>query len=618
MPSRPSIALLVFLGLSQSPAPLSQGWPVTGGDPGATRHSALTQITKDSVARLEQAWSFDTGANNLQVTPIVAGGVMYLTAASAVFAIEPESGKELWRFAAPAKVSRRGVAYWPGDGTRQPRLFSGIEGGRLVALDARTGEPLSEFGQAGYVDLKVGLGDVKGTFMLDSPAAVYRNVLITGGTNGEGEPSTGLYGDIRGWDARDGRLLWTFHTVPRAGEKGIETWEGESWRNRSGVNAWTYITVDTERGLVFAATGSPTSDFYGADRRGDNLYANSVLALDASTGALKWFRQLVHHDLWDWDLPAPPALIEVSRTGRRIPAVAQMTKMSLVFVFDRVTGEPIFGIEERPVPPSAVPGEAASKTQPFPLRPAPLARTSFDPARDMYNLTPEHAAYCRDLWAKHNMVAAPIFSPPGLTETMVMFPSTLGGGNWSGFSYDPVRRRLFTNIMNLAQVARMELREPAVEGRTPYRRTSPWGSAYGRFWDPKTKVPCSAPPFGELVALDVDTAEVAWRVPLGVFDDLKARGFPSTGTPNIGGTISTASGIIFIAGTIDARFRAFDADNGKLLWETQLPASGHATPLTYAGRDGRQYVVIAAGGDGLLQSPVGGRIVAFALPTGSR
>ena len=381
---------------------------------------------------------------------------------------------------------------------------------------------------------------------------------------------------------------------------------GESWRNRSGVNAWTYITVDAERGLVFAATGSPTSDFYGGDRRGDNLYANSVVALDAATGALKWFRQLVHHDLWDWDLPAPPALIEVVRNGRRIPAVAQMTKMSLVFVFDRVTGEPIFGLEERPVPPSVVPGEAASPTQPFPLRPAPLSRTSFDPARDMYSLTPEHAAYCRDLWAKNNMVAAPIFSPPGLTATMVMFPSTLGGGNWSGFSYDPVRRRLFTNIMNLAQVARMERREPPVEGRVPYRRTSPWGSAYGRFWDPQTKVPCSAPPFGELVALDVDTAEIAWRVPLGVFDDLKARGFPSTGAPNIGGTISTASGILFIAGTIDARFRAFDADSGKLLWDTQLPASGHATPLTYAGRDGRQYVVIAAGGDGLVA--IAGRV----------
>ena len=484
----------------------------------------------------------------------------------------------------------------------------------MVALDAQTGEPITAFGKAGYVDMKTGIGDVDGPYMLESAPAIYRNVIITGGANNEGEPSRGLYGDIRGWDARDGRLLWTFHTVPRAGEKGVETWDGDSWKDRSGVNAWTYLTLDTERGLLFAATGAPTSDFYGGDRHGANLYANSVIALDAATGALKWFRQLVHHDLWDWDLPAPPKLIDVMQNGRRVPAVAQTTKMSLVFIFDRVSGEPMFGVEERAVPASTVPGEAASPTQPFPVRPAPLSRTSFDPARDMYALTPEHAAYCRDLWTKHDMVAAPMFSPPGLTHTTVMFPSTLGGGNWSSFSYDPVRRRLFTNIMNLAQVARMEPRTGDTAGRVPYRRTSPWGSAYARFWNPETKVPCSAPPFGELVALDVDTAQVTWRVPLGVFDDLQARGFPDTGTPNIGGTIATASGLVFVAASIDRRFRAFDADSGKLLWDARLPASGHATPLTYVGRDGRQFVVIAAGGDGLLQSPVGNAIVAFALP----
>jgi glucose dehydrogenase len=613
MPSRLLCTLLILVGLSQGPRPSPADWRVAGGDAGATRHSPLTQITRQNVAGLTTAWSFDTGANNLQVTPIVVDGVMYATGGSTVFAIEPETGKQLWRFDAPGKVARRGVAWWPGDGKLPPRIYSGVEGGSLVGLDARTGEPITAFGTGGYVDLKASIGGVDGQFMLESPPAVYRNVLITGGTNTEGEPSVGLYGDIRGWDARDGRLLWSFHTVPRAGEKGVESWEGESWRNRSGANAWTYLTVDVDRGLVFAATGSPTSDFYGADRRGDNLYANSVIALDAGSGRLKWFRQLVHHDLWDWDLPAPPALIEVSRHGRRIPAVAQMTKMSLLFIFDRVSGEPLFGIEERPVPASVVPGEAASPTQPFPLRPAPLARIAFDPAREMYALTPEHAAYCRDLWSKNDMIAAPIFSPPGLANTMVMFPSTLGGGNWSGLSYDSSRRRVFTNIMNLAQVARIERRVPEVAGRSPYRRTSPWGSAYGRFWNPQTKVPCSAPPFGELVAVDVDDARVAWRVPLGVFDELKTRGFPSTGTPNIGGTVSTASGLIFVAASIDARFRAFDADNGTLLWETTLPASGHATPLTYLGRDGRQYVVIAAGGDGLLQSPVGSKIVAFAV-----
>ena len=298
--------------------------------------------------------------------------------------------------------------------------------------------------------------------------------MITGGSNQEQEPSQGLYGDIRGWDARTGKLIWSFHTVPRPGEPGIETWEGESWKNRSGTNVWTFMTVDVERGLVFAPTGSPTSDFYGADRKGKNLYGNSLIALEAATGKLKWFQQLVHHDLWDWDLPAAPALIDVTRSGRRIPAVAQITKMSTLFIFGRTTGEPIHGIEEMPVPSSDVPGEASWPTQPFPIKPPPLSRTSFDPAKDFYTLTPEHAAYCRDLWDKHKMYTKGIFTPTGLEGTMVTFPSTLGGGNWSGLSFDPVRGLAFANIMNLGQVARMETRTDPASGAVTYKRTSPW------------------------------------------------------------------------------------------------------------------------------------------------
>ena len=474
---------------------------------------------------------------------------------------------------------------------------------------------VTDFGERGYVDLKQSVrGDVDGAFMLDSPPVVYRDIVITGGSNGEGSPSTGLYGDIRGWDARSGKLLWSFHTVPRAGEPGVETWEGESWKNRSGTNAWSYMTVDVERGLVFAPTGSPTSDFYGADRKGKNLYGNCLIALDAATGKLKWFQQLVHHDIWDWDLPAAPILIDVNRDGRRVPAVAQMTKMSTLFIFDRETGAPLFGLEERPVPQSDVPGEATWPTQPFPLNPPPLSRTTFDPAKDFYTLTPEHAAYCRDLWDTHKMYTKGIFTPPGLDGTMVTFPSTLGGGNWSGLSYDPRRGLVFTNIMNLGQVARMERRTDPRTGASTYERTTPWNRTIGRFWNLDTRVPCSAPPFGELVAVNVNTASVAWRVPLGVFDDLKARGFGDTGTPNMGGTIALADGVIFVGGTIDRRFRAFDAETGKLLWETTLEASAHATPMTYQGRDGRQYVVIAAGGGGILRSEPGSKIVAFALP----
>jgi glucose dehydrogenase len=466
------------------------------------------------------------------------------------------------------------------------------------------------------VDLKKSVrGDADGSFKLISPPVVYKDIVITGGSNGEGEPSTGLYGDIRGWDARSGKLLWSFHTVPRAGEPGVETWENESWRNRSGTNAWSYMTLDVARGLIFAPTGSPTSDFYGADRKGKNLYGNSLLAIDAGTGRLNWFHQLVHHDIWDWDLPAAPTLIDVTRNGRTIPAVALITKMSTLFIFDRVTGEPLFGIEERPVPQSDVPGEATWPTQPFPVRPPPLARTTFDPATDLYALTPEHAAYCKELWARNRMYTKGIFTPPGLDGTMVMFPSTLGGGNWSGLAYDPTRGRVFTNIMNLGQVARMERRTDTAAGGVAYRRTSPWGSAYGRFWNPETKMPCSGPPFGELVAVDVNRASVVWRVPLGVFDNLKARGFEKTGTPNIGGTIATAAGLVFIGATIDKRFRAFDAQSGAQLWETRLEASAHATPMTFMGRDQRQYVVIAAGGNGLLVSQPGTKIVAFALPS---
>jgi quinoprotein glucose dehydrogenase len=287
--------------------------------------------------------------------------------------------------------------------------------------------------------------------------------------------------------------------------------------------------------------------------------------------------------------------------------------MSLLFIFDRVTGAPLFGMEERSVPQSDVPGEATWPTQPFPLKPPPLARTTFDPARDFYTLTPEHADYCRQLWDTNRMYTNGIYTPPGLEGTMVTFPSTLGGGNWSGLSYDPVRGLLFTNIMNLGQVARMERRADRSGSTAPFERTSPWKRPIGRFWNLESRIPCSAPPFGELLAINANTAEIVWRVPLGMFEELKKRGLDKTGAPSMGGSIATASGVIFIGGTIDRRFRAFDAGSGALLWETTLEASAHATPLTFMGRDKRQYVVVAAGGGGILRSEPGSKIVAFAL-----
>jgi glucose dehydrogenase len=607
------VAAAASLALRRS-SDIDGDWPAYGRDPGAQRFSPLTQITRQNVAHLRRAWTYDTGIKDLQVTPLVIDGIMYLTGGSIVFALEPETGKEIWKYDARATVSRRGVAYWPGDARTPARLYSGAGDGRMMALDAKRGTLATDFGAGGFIDLKESVrGDVDGQLMLITPPVVYKDVVITGSANGEGEPSTGLYGDIRGWDARTGKLIWSFHTVPRPGESGLETWDGESWKNRSGTNAWTFLTVDVDRGLVFAPTGSPTSDFYGGDRKGQNLYGNSLIALDAATGRLKWFRQLVHHDIWDWDLPAAATLIDVKRNSQSIPAVAEITKMSTLFIFDRVTGEPLFGLEERSVPQTEVPGEATWPTQPFPVRPPPLSRTTFDPARDFYTLTPEHAAYCRELWDKHKMYTRGMFTPPEVERTMVTFPSTLGGGNWSGLSYDPTRRLVFANVMNLGQVARLERRSRPAAGEVEYKRTTPWGRPIGRFWNPENRIPCSAPPFGELVAVDIDRAEIVWRVPLGEFDDLKARGFPHTGTPNIGGTIATAAGVVFIGGTIDARFRAFDADTGALLWETALEASAHATPMTFMGRNGRQYVVVAAGGDGLLVSPPGSTIVVFAL-----
>src|SRR5262245_14735771 len=613
--TRSSDVLMVVAALAASAGMLSaQDWPHRGGDPGEQRFSPLKQITPANVANLRQAWTFDVGASNLQVTPLVVNGVMYLSGGSNVFALEPESGRLLWKFETPAPGGRRGLAYWPGDSSAGPRLLQGA-GDRLLAIDAKTGKLAGEFGGFGWVDLNLGIkGDVDGRIGMLSPPAVYKNIIVTGGNNGENTPSLGLYGDIRGWDARTGKLLWTFHTVPRPGEPGHETWEGNSWKDRSGTNTWSFFTVDTERGLVFAPIGAPTSDYYGGDRKGKNLYGNSVVALDANTGVLKWHQQLVHHDIWDWDIPAAPTLIDVRRNGRTAPAVAVMTKMSLLFIFDRVTGEPIFGMEERPVPQSDVPGEATWPTQPFPLKPEPLSRMRFDPAKDFYSLTPDHASYCKDLWEKNGLYTKGPYTPAGTTGYMVTFPSTLGGGNWNGLAYDPTLGLVFTNVMNLGQVARMQEGKDR-SGGTTYVRATPWGGAVGRFWNPENKIPCSAPPFGELVAVNVNTGDIAWKVPIGMVEDLKAKGFGNTGTLNIGGPIATASGLLFVGATIDGYFRAFDSRSGKQLWETKLEAAAHSIPMTFMGKDGRQYVVVAAGGGSFLGSAPGTKVVSFALPS---
>ncbi len=590
-------------------------WPMFGHDPGASRFSPLKQINARNIARLQPAWTFHTGKPGSEGIPIVVGGVMYVTAANGLFAIEPETGKQLWHYEA-TQVALRGMAYWPGDKSTHPRVYAGIKGG-MIALDATTGKPAPGFANEGLLDLKKGvLGELSDArFSLSSPPTVFGNLVITGSANGEGNPSTGAYGDIRAWDATSGKLVWTFHTVPRPGEPGHDTWPKDGWKNRSGTNAWGFLTVDVKRGLVYVPLGSPTSDFYGADRHGDNLYGNSLVALDAATGKVKWHQQLVHHDLWDFDPAAAPILFEAVRNGRSVPAVAQITKPGILFAFNRLTGEPLYGMEERPVPPSVIPGEQASPTQPFPLKPPPLSRVEFT-KDDIYNLTPEHAAFCRELFEKNQMRPAPLYTPFGLEGNVLMFPSTLGGGGWGGVSTDPSLGLLFTNINNLGQWGHMEKKVDPKTGETTFIRTSAYG-AYARFWNRDTRIPCTNPPFGELVAVDTRTGDIAWRSPLGIIPALEELGVRNAGAPSLGGSIATAGGLVFIAATNDSRFRAFESRTGRLLWDQPIDANGHTIPITYLGRNGKQYVAImAGGGGGYFGGTPSDSVMAFALGQG--
>ena len=649
-------------------AAASKEWPTYGHDPGGMRFSPLTQITPANVGQLQVAWVYHmrgaapppgsggtpvppgvseqlggrgntsppasgrsgrgrgSGFSSSEVTPLVVGGIMYLTTPYfKVVAIDSTTGSEIWAYQLPsANPSTRGAEYWPGDARTPAQIVFGSTDGKLYSLDAKTGKPNPAFGAGGIVDLNTPeiLQGLPGRDGLSSPPIVYKNLVITGGTTQE-NPPRGPAGDVRAWDMHTGALVWTFRSIPRAGEKFNETWAGESWKNRSGVNVWGFLTVDTERGIVYMPFGAPSVDQYGGDRGGDNLFGTSLVAADANTGKYLWHFQMVHHDIWDADLAGAPALIDVRQGGKTIPAVAAISKVGLLFLFDRVTGTPIYGIEERQVPPSEVPLERPAKTQPFPVKPPPLSRMTMT-AGDVATVTPELEAACKKLI--EGMQLGGPYLPVSYNRLRVQFPGNHGGVNWGGTSFNPQLGYLFVNTNELGQMSGLKDRDPnattpaqpngqgnRVDPNGPYDGVTGGGRFSIRGADPQ-QLPCQQPPWGQLTAVDVRTGEFAWRVPLGVTDSLPP-GKQATGRPGNGGTIATAAGLVFVGATDDSRFRAFDGKTGKELWTYKLPGAAQATPITYEGRDGAQYVVIAATGGGFFGNPTtGDSVMAFALP----
>ena len=618
-------AILGFLAcLSLASSAGAQEWHYYGGDAGGTRFSPLTQINRGNVSRLKRAWTYHTGEVEregnatdrhrvapFESTPLVVDGVLYFsTPSNRVIALNAETGEEIWKFDPQANSGKprlyyqhRGVSYWQSKDGRDKRILYGTFDAKLIALNATTGKPCSDFGTDGVLNLRNGLeGDQPGTlYSVTSAPGIFKDLVITGAMVPE-FPSKGPSGQVRAFDVRTGKLVWTFHTIPKPGEAGHETWEGDAWKGRTGANVWSTMSVDNERGLVFLPIGSSSYDFYGADRKGADLFSNSLVALNAASGKLVWYFQMVHHDIWDYDMPAQPVLITVMHDGKKIPAVAQVTKMGFVFVLDRLTGKPLFPVEERPVPKSEVPSEAAWPTQPFPLKPPPLVRQSLSES-DVADVTPASQKYCSELF--HSVRGGKVYTPYGLDLTLIV-PGTLGGGNWSGASYDVRTGYLFVNVNELGAIGELE---PQPEGSPEkYRRNSKRGE-YARFWD-ENELPCQKPPWGTLNAVNMNTGEIAWKVPLGTMEGISGK----PGSPNLGGTI-VANGLIFVGATTDAKLRAFDEMTGEELWSTDLEASAHATPITYQGKKvGKQFVVIAAGGGGYFRGKISDTLAAYALP----
>jgi len=686
------------LGILAGLAAADEDWPVYLGDKASRQFSAAAQLTPENVGRLEVAWTYASGGaspnqrSQIQCNPLVVDGVLYGTSADLkLFALDAASGEERWVFdpvtegMAKGGVNR-GLVMWSSGA--ESRLFYG-NGNWLHAIDPVTGRRIPAFGEGGSVDLRKGLGrPPEGLWVsANTPGVLAGDLLVTGIRVSEG-PGAAAPGSIRAYDVRSGKIAWRFDTIPGPGEFGHDTWPPDAHRTAGGANVWTGFALDEQRGLVFCPTGSAAYDFWGGDRIGENLFANCLIALDAATGERVWHYQVVRHDLWDRDLPAPPNLVTLTRDGRRVDAVAQVTKSGHVFVFERETGEPLFPIRELPVPASELEGESAWPTQPFPEKPAPFSRQHYT-----HEQIPElDPATHREVLERFVKLRPHVPHGPPSVEGTILFPGFDGGGEWGGAATDE-EGVLYVNGQDLPAVIRMvpapeaaaggggaalyarfcaachgvdrkgeatraippleglagpakreevaallasgkggmpsfaflgdDARERLVsylfgespgEGDGELEVGSPYVMAGYEFWFDSKGYPAVKPPWGTLNAIDLNTGEYRWTVPLGEYPELTARGIPKTGTPNYGGPVVTAGGLVFIAASRDGHLRAFDRGTGRELWKAKLPAAGYATPAVYSV-GGRQFVVIACGG-GKLGTPSGDRYVAFALPAG--
>jgi glucose dehydrogenase len=628
------------LGLAVMPVAAQKGdWPVYGGDAGDSKYSALTTINRGNVNRLVPAWDWKTGESaipetastkaarpgNFQVTPLVINDTMYLsTPFNRVVALDARTGRELWRYDPRAYEAgqpsngtgfvHRGVAAWS-DGNER-RIFIASRW-RLIALDARTGRPSAGFGENGIVDLAADLiwSINRLHYTNTSPPVVWRDLVIVG--NGVGDRL--MYrndppGDVQAFDVRTGRRVWRFSPIPQKGEFGNETWGADSWRRMGHTNVWAPFSVDAQRGLVYLPVSTPSNDYYGGDRPGDNLFAESIVCLDANTGRRVWHFQTVHHGLWDYDIPASPVLGTIRVDGRAIDMVTVLGKTGWAYVFDRVTGKPVWPIEEKPVPSSDVPGEVASRTQPVPTKPAAFAKQGFGEA-DVIDFTPALKAAALEELKKWR--TGPIFTPPSEQGTIQM-PGVVGGAGWGGGAFDPETGMLYVKASNSPGVMRLRKPDPTesdtVEGGWVIDRTAGLRVAAGGARGQRLpSLPINKPPYGTLTAIDLNTGEHRWQVTIGDSPEirnhplLRELHLPPVGVSGSPGPIVTAGGLVFLTGGGDTLY-AVDKANGRVLWEADLGSRGYSVPMTYQTRDGRQYVVIAtgAGNDAVLR--------AFALP----